>query len=600
MNQTQNDPREVTASAGRETKTVCTGFTRGAPSSSSGSGGVRAAWLDQAVAFTAFRRFNDPAGSAPVETTWRGLIELLECPLAGYSHKKALPLWAPAVFAENHRSRERVVLVHALGFDDDESGASWDEAAAVWARFAGVVHTSWSDSPEKPSRRAVLALSRSITGDEYDRVWSAIAADLAASGYAVGTSRDPSRQWYRPALRPDGAYRFARLSGEVLDVDAILAAAPPPAPQAPPAPARTVAARTSPTHRLPRGARSALRERLEDLDTVAGLLGVAVRSGRGGSVPCPFHADGSPSFSLFPSERGGWAGRCHSEGCSVRGSAFTLIGRRLGISDTRELLEELGRRLGVSVGRPKVEPRTVHDLHDRAHRVLLDVAPLSRAACDYLVARGFQDDEIPLDWAELPAPDAQGAVVADLRHELGEDGWRLSGLADPADPTRFAAPGFRLVVPYPASANVLSPVAVLSRWRLDRRSARAVWPRRTQAPLPYGVEDLDEVAGPDTTLVLVDGPLNVYAVRALAREHGLDWFPIGFADGGSWLPAWAELARGRDVVVALGDWTEAAVASLWLDLESASPRTITRRAPSAGKDWLDVLRDARRKVVGCA
>ena len=106
--------------------------------------------------------------------------------------------------------------------------------------------------------------------------------------------------------------------------------------------------------------------------------------------------------------------------------------------------------------------------------------------------------------------------------------------------------------------------------------------------------DLDEIAGPDTVLVLVAGALAVVAVRALAREHGLDWFPVGLPDGAGWQSEWADLARGRDVVVGLADDDEAA--AVWVDLEAAGARTIARRAPRAGTNWLDTLRDSRGEV----
>jgi len=80
--------------------------------------------------------------------------------------------------------------------------------------------------------------------------------------------------------------------------------------------------------RLSDGLVEAVRAALGDLANVCRLLGLTPRSERGGLFRCPFHEDKTPSFSLFPSERGGWAGKCH--GCGAKGDAIALIGRKLG------------------------------------------------------------------------------------------------------------------------------------------------------------------------------------------------------------------------------------------------------------------------------
>ena len=592
MTHSQNDPLGSGFPAGRKTQTVCTGFTRAALASSSpeATAEERAgeSWLDQAVAITTFPRVTNVAGS-PVLTTWHGLVELLSEPLRGYTDKADLPLWAPAEFAGHRRARENVQRVHALGFDDDQGG-TWDEALAVWQDFAGILHTSWSDSDEKPARRAVLALSRPVSADEYEGLWRWLAGLLVAGGHAVGPeAKDSSRQWFRPALRPGGRFRSAVLPGEPFDVDEGLAEVPAPRP----APGRKPARSGGPVPRSVGGLGATVVERLADLGTVAALLGAdPPRSARGGSVPCPFHEESAASFSLFPASTGGWAGRCHSVRCGAKGSALYLIGRRLGITRQVAVVEEVGRLLGIPTG--LAVPELDQSVQDRAHQVLLAVAPLSRAARDYLVGRGFQDDEIPLDWAELPAPDEQAGVVRALIEELGVDDWRLSGLADENDPTRFAHDDHRLVVPWYAGPGVLAPVALIERVRLAEGAPTSVLPRGKRPPLPFGAVDLDEIAGPDTVLVLVAGALAVVAVRALAREHGLDWFPVGLPDGAGWQSEWADLARGRDVVVGLADDDEAA--AVWVDLEAAGARTIARRAPRAGTNWLDTLRDSRGEV----
>ncbi|MBI4496769.1 MAG: AAA family ATPase, partial [Chloroflexi bacterium] len=54
------------------------------------------------------------------------------------------------------------------------------------------------------------------------------------------------------------------------------------------------------------------------------------RQGEGYSARCPFHEDRSPSLSIFPGDKGGWAWRCHAGGCGAKGP-LDLLGAALGL-----------------------------------------------------------------------------------------------------------------------------------------------------------------------------------------------------------------------------------------------------------------------------
>ncbi len=129
-------------------------------------------------------------------------------------------LWAPHVLTPGTgRSAAGVALVTALVYDCDDGPAPRDLNLAGW------VHPTHTAGRE----RLILAISRPITPAEHTRVWPAF-----AGGYADRQCSDASRAFYLP---PAGAPVW-RLAGVVIDVDAVLAAAPAPdiAPQLPTAP----------------------------------------------------------------------------------------------------------------------------------------------------------------------------------------------------------------------------------------------------------------------------------------------------------------------------------------------------------------------------
>lgn len=247
-----------------------------------------------------------------------------------------------------------------------------------------------------------------------------------------------------------------------------------------------------------------------------------------------------------------------------------------------------------------VPPPRAPDIAERCavqraiHAVLCDVSPLGDEGVAYLRKRSFNDDEIPTeDWCLLPPPGEQQRVIDALLAEIGRDAWReLSGLASD-DGSRFKAPANRLVIPWRAGPGVLSEVAYLQRRRLDTGPPKYVGPQDITAPMPFGIEDI-ELDGDGVTLVLVEGALDVLAMRALARTHGLERMVLGIPGTGSWRKEWAALGAGRDVIVALDgdDAGDDAISEIALDLEDAGAR-VSSAAPMHGKDWNDALAHER-------
>src|SRR5579883_806769 len=225
--------------------------------------------------FTLWLSRSAPTG-AHAEITWPDFLRFVASPIVAAS-KDTLEGWSPVRFAGDRRAAKNVEAVSCIVLDDDSSGLSTEQVAAVYAGVAGVVHTSFSHRPEHPKHRIVLRLSRDVSADEHARVWTWVRDRAAARGHALDeATKDPSRLWYVPAHREGGSYAWAPLEGDELDVDAALVSTP--AEAAPPAPApRTAApasseARHSAAAKLLAGAWPATGSRHETKKALAGAL----------------------------------------------------------------------------------------------------------------------------------------------------------------------------------------------------------------------------------------------------------------------------------------------------------------------------------------
>lgn len=148
-----------------------------------------------------------------------------ECP-----HKK-VAAWSPVVIAPGGtRLNSCVVAVTALVADVDH--ASPAEALAWLPALEAegvdwVLASSHQHTDDDPRFRLVVRLSRPVTPEEYPRLRRAVLGRLGVP--ADPKARDLSRIYYLPTARADVAPVAAGGgSGRALDVDAELAAAPPP------------------------------------------------------------------------------------------------------------------------------------------------------------------------------------------------------------------------------------------------------------------------------------------------------------------------------------------------------------------------------------
>lgn len=171
------------------------------------------------------------------EITWETFLGFVSSPAIA-AEKNGLEGWSPAKFAGDRRKAAAAELVSAIVLDDDATGLPLERIAEMWGDVAGVVHSSHSHLAGHPKWRIVLRVSRDMSPDEHARVWLAVYDLAAARGQELDEkTKDPSRLWFVPAHRDGAAYEWRELTGEPLDVDAILTAAPATRERAPTAPA---------------------------------------------------------------------------------------------------------------------------------------------------------------------------------------------------------------------------------------------------------------------------------------------------------------------------------------------------------------------------
>jgi DNA primase len=160
-----------------------------------------------------------------------------------------------------------------------------------------------------------------------------------------------------------------------------------------------------------------IKARLDTVEIIGRDLRLQ-RSGRNWKGLCPFHAEKTPSFHIFP-DRGNF--KCF--GCGEGGDVFTYVMRRDGVGFP-EALQQLAREAGVDIGRNQPNPearerqQTILDLLQHAekflHEQLLN-SPAAAAARDYVHDRGITDAMV--EQFKLGYASSRGSpLLTHLRH----------------------------------------------------------------------------------------------------------------------------------------------------------------------------------------
>lgn len=159
-------------------------------------------------------------------------------------NKKAIGGWSPVAYRSfcecgedscpgdlGHRINENVLEVYALAFDLDKTrdGATLDQdyADAALQRLNDlglryVVHTTHSHAPpNRVSLRVVVALSRPVSGHEWERFWAAAVEYIDI--HVESACRNLGRFWFLPSSRPGYESWSRSVDGDPLDVKKLLA-----------------------------------------------------------------------------------------------------------------------------------------------------------------------------------------------------------------------------------------------------------------------------------------------------------------------------------------------------------------------------------------
>ena len=141
-----------------------------------------------------------------------------------------------------------------------------------------------------------------------------------------------------------------------------------------------------------------IKERIDAIELISNYVQLK-RAGRNYKGLCPFHAENTPSFVVFP-DTGTW--HCFGA-CGEGGDIFSFVMKREGW-DFRTALEELARIAGVEL-RPRTEQEEGEDRERSKLREILSAAviyyhnlllnaPQAEVARDYAARRGFREQTI--------------------------------------------------------------------------------------------------------------------------------------------------------------------------------------------------------------
>lgn len=200
-----------------------------------------------AVMIAKFDGVTDVSAGKAFRVTWPALVERL-AKFETNENKKAIGGWSPAIFRpfcecgdekcpgeRGHRTNENVLEVYALAFDLDKTsdGEPLDQAYADAAlqrlddlSLRYVVHTTHSHAPPgRVSLRVVVAISRPVSGHEWERFWASAVKHIDI--HVEHVCRNLGRFWFLPSSKP-GSEGWSRANeGDPLDVNALLAEASP-------------------------------------------------------------------------------------------------------------------------------------------------------------------------------------------------------------------------------------------------------------------------------------------------------------------------------------------------------------------------------------
>ena len=162
--------------------------------------------MSRTFAISRFRNARDRY-PRPETLDWQGLCKLLT--VHAERGEKDGPLWSPACYPPNATRAMANVLRVSCAVADVDSGAPFDEAAALLSDWAYIAHSSYSHTEQHPKYRVVLPLRADISNADWGRLWPRLRLLFAFGSIKLDTACcDSSRIYYLPAC-PAGAPRWA-------------------------------------------------------------------------------------------------------------------------------------------------------------------------------------------------------------------------------------------------------------------------------------------------------------------------------------------------------------------------------------------------------
>lgn len=342
-----------------------------------------------------------------------------------------------------------------------------------------------------------------------------------------------------------------------------------------------------------------------------GLDKRARRQARGLIVPCPFHDDRSPSFSLRDTDDGP-IGSCFA--CNASADAIKLVAHALGlelegagyIDALKATCERAGRwdlvvELEGERRADRAPPPSPAVSRERTHEIAQAlVEMLERMPRDveaYLARRHVLAWAQALGCVGLPAPAEQGPIVAAMLERFPRADLEAACVVRRGRDAIWWNE-HRLLIPWRRRDGSIATIQRrLLRPAHDGERKYMVPSGAMRELEPFGAHAFAIAAPtmPDAEVVVVEGALDACARRELALHAGDDALVLGsFNVTSERTHAWAPFVAGRRVRVALDadDAGDAASPALGATLLEQGAREIVRERPRGG-DWGDVL-TARR------
>jgi|GEM_PF-2298709 hypothetical protein len=157
------------------------------------------------------------------DATWPELGEILTRHTV--RRNKDGPLWSPTLYRpDTTRGNKQVESLGLLVLDFDE-GLTPEEVTPLCERWAYVIYSTHSHTPEKSKWRIVFPLARTIRGADWLPVWLR-AAHYFSSSTADPQCKEPARMYYLPSHPPGGEAFALTHEGAWLDPDDLPALPP--------------------------------------------------------------------------------------------------------------------------------------------------------------------------------------------------------------------------------------------------------------------------------------------------------------------------------------------------------------------------------------